>query len=145
MPYWVVHFLVSVLEGGYNTKAAALSPLAQSVVYHIKGFMQTSPGLNTTAIRIIDNTIKSTCESSSELPLSPTGLEYQEQNEISGGDGDGRVGIKRRVEFVSTEAGGKRKRRRAAIKCLETIQLKQVEQNENNIKINIDSEDAINQ
>eukprot|EP00928_Gymnodinium_smaydae_P031475 TRINITY_DN23087_c0_g1_i1.p1 TRINITY_DN23087_c0_g1~~TRINITY_DN23087_c0_g1_i1.p1 ORF type:complete len:605 (-),score=68.70 TRINITY_DN23087_c0_g1_i1:466-2280(-) len=35
--------LVSVLEGGYNTRAESLSPFAQSVASHVRTLMNTSP------------------------------------------------------------------------------------------------------
>ncbi|KAF7456807.1 histone deacetylase [Cryptosporidium felis] len=37
--------IVSVLEGGYNTKALSLSPLAKSVAAHVRALQWTSPNL----------------------------------------------------------------------------------------------------
>lgn len=45
---------MSVLEGGYNVKAGSLSPFAQSVAYHVRGFVQTPPKLNLRGAKLLD-------------------------------------------------------------------------------------------
>jgi hypothetical protein len=42
-------YIVSLLEGGYNTKAGALSPLAQSVAHHVHALIRTSASLSLAA------------------------------------------------------------------------------------------------
>ena len=34
--------IVSVLEGGYSTKSGPISPLAQSVAYHVRALIQSN-------------------------------------------------------------------------------------------------------
>jgi acetoin utilization deacetylase AcuC-like enzyme len=34
--------IVSVLEGGYSTKSGPISPLAQSVAYHVRSLMHSN-------------------------------------------------------------------------------------------------------
>jgi len=34
--------LISVLEGGYNTNLGSLSPLAQSVTFHVRALLRTN-------------------------------------------------------------------------------------------------------
>jgi acetoin utilization deacetylase AcuC-like enzyme len=34
--------LISVLEGGYNTNLGSLSPLAQSVTFHVRALIRTN-------------------------------------------------------------------------------------------------------
>lgn len=47
--------IVSVLEGGYNSKAGALSPLAQSVAHHVLALVQTPPSLSLHAAKLLDD------------------------------------------------------------------------------------------
>lgn len=45
---------MSILEGGYNCKAGALSPLAQSVAHHVLALLQTPPSFSLLAARMLD-------------------------------------------------------------------------------------------
>ena len=67
--------LVSVLEGGYNTKIGPISPLAQSVQYHVRALLRT----NTSHIE--DDTILAHTESLlGKRQMPPSSSEEESSN-----------------------------------------------------------------
>lgn len=121
-----------------------MSPLAQSAAYHVKGFLQTPPGLGVCAARVLDGIVSGSVSSltKSDHPVDSAVYPHvvsdsysPDSTEPSIDDSD-RVGVKRRGlsersnSFTSelVEAAPKRRRRAAAIKALAHIEERQTKQ-----------------